>query len=364
MRICKTKGSALAVVLLVMFVLAIIGSTLLNVSLAETRQVSAHVNNIKNYYAARAGADAVASFLIKNKNYLGQFIEKTKHGPLTGELDSHDFQIYVYGTEHEFLIESTSVNPSVSNSSRVLLTMSEINLLDHAVFARDILDTGNNLTIKGNIGTNNKSVIFGHNLVQGNITLGPDASAADIDAAKAMVASGYMVTKLSVPIEYPVIKPSDFSVYLPNGTPGINTNNYTLIDGKLMATLDNITISGSGNNFIASGGGQVHLYIPGEIKVSGNAAIGTDANTKLFLYYDKSDTIVFNGTPDSNVTIYAPTATIKFNGGGSNENIIGSFICDVFQGPDSNCTLTMGNGSMQDLMVEGVAGYYRSAWSK
>lgn len=358
----KAKGSALAIVIVVMFVLAILGSAALNIALAETKQVASQVNNIKNYYAARAGADAVASTLIKNSNLLDQFIIKTKSGPITGEIDSHDFQVYVYGSEHEYVIESTSISPIGGNTTRVRLTMRELNLLDHAVFARDILDTGNNLTIKGNIGTNNKSIIFGSNKIEGNITLGPDATAADIEAAKAMVASGYMVNKLSVPVNYPPIDPSDFPVVLPPNTIDIDTSAYTLTDGKLKATLNDINIGGN-TKFKAHGGGQVHLYIPGNINVSGTAEIGTDTATQLFIYFAKPETIIFNGSPDSNVTIYAPAATIKYNGGGSS-TIFGSFICDVFQGPDSNVTLTQGSGSIQDLNIKGVAGYYRATWSK
>ena len=356
------NGSALAVVLIALFVLSIFGVVVLSIALNETKQVNAQIQTAKLYYAARAGADAVASYLIKNKDDLNTFLVKTRSGALTTTLDNRTIDVYLSGTEHKFVIESTATEPTGGKTSRVYLTIEESDLLDQAVFANDILDPGNNLTLRGNVGTNRKTINYGSNKIDGNITLGPDATAADIAAAEAMVTSGHVVTQLSVPVSLPTINASDFPNTLPDNTMNVDTGNLTLVDGKYRATLNKIDASGP-NNFLAHGGGQVHLYIRDSINASGTATIGTDSSTMLFLYYDKSDTIIFNGTPDSKVTIYAPYATIQYKGGGSSTTI-GSFICDTFLGPSSNCTLIQGPGTMEDLVVNGVTGYYRSIWSK
>ncbi|KUK71914.1 MAG: Uncharacterized protein XD91_1646 [Clostridiales bacterium 38_11] len=363
MKRLNNKGGALVTVLLVFLILIILGSAVLFMSVSENRFVAVQEKSMKSYYVARSGADAIASHLIINPSDLDSFIAKTKVGPAEGSIDGRPFETYVTGYEHEFIIESIAYTLDGQEGSRVYLTMREFNLLDHAIFANQILDTGNNVTINGNIGTNSESIEFGSNLVNGNVTLGPLATPSDISDAEDNIASDFMVNQLSVPLVYPEIDPVDFPITIPSGTTDINTNDYTLDNGKLKGTLDKINISGNANTqFYAHGGGQVHIYITGSITFGGSANADTDEDTKLFLYYDKSDAINFNGGPGANVTIYAPNATINFNGGG-NEPVNGSFICDKFVGPDSNVTITQGNGTMADLIIDGVAGYHRAVWS-
>lgn len=355
------RGAALAVTIIIFFILTILGTTVLAISLSENKQVAIQENKMKSYFVARGGADAMASFLISNPAELDGIIQKTKLGPAVGEIDGRDFEIYVTGTEHEFIIESISYSPQGTEESRVYLTMKELNLLDHAIFADQIIDTGNNVTINGDIGTNRASITFGNTLINGNITLGVAATPSDVAEAESNIVPGHLVNTLTVPMVLPSINPADFPTVIENGTIDINTENYTMVDGKLKGTLSNININGN-TQFYAHGGGQVHLYISGSISASGTATIGTDSETKLYIYYDKSDTIEFNGSPDSNVTIYAPNATIEYNGGGNSE-IFGSFICNTFDGPDSNSIISKGSGDMADLNIEGVAGYHRAIWS-
>jgi len=356
------KGAALVTVIVVFAVLMILGVTVLSLSVTETKQVVYQEEKVKSFYVARSGADAMASYLIDNPDELDTVINKTKVKPATGQIDGRPFELFVTGTEEEFIIESIAYTRDGKEDERLYLTINEYDLLDHAIYAKQILDTGNNLKINGNIGTNSSSILFGSNLVNGNIVLGPNATQADIEDAQANTESDHMVIKLSKEIIFPPIKVTDFSSYLPDNITDIDTSVYGLTDGKLLASLNKIDIAG-GNTFYVHGGGQVHLYIRDSITVSGDATVSTDPNTHLFIYYEKSDTITFNGGPNSNIVVYAPNARINYNGGGNNETI-GAFICNLFDGPDSNATITKGSGSMNDLMVTGVAGYTRAIWSE
>ena len=73
-KISNQKGSVLIYVLVVTVVLSILGVTVLNIATAETKQVVFQENQIKSFYAARSGADAVASYLIENIDELNTFI--------------------------------------------------------------------------------------------------------------------------------------------------------------------------------------------------------------------------------------------------------------------------------------------------
>lgn len=356
------KGAALIVVIVVFMVMSIMGAALISRSVGENRIAVAQENQVKSYYTARSGADAMASYLIEDPSKLNDAILKTQSGPATGTIDDRTFEVYVTGTEHEFIIESIAYKDGQENA-RVYLTITEFDLMGHAIFANQILDTGNNVTVTGNIGTNQPSILFGNNDVIGNVTLGPGATPSDIENAENNITSGHYVSQLSTPIIFPPVDPSDFPVWLPSGTININTSG-NLVDGKMTRALNRIDISGS-TEFYVHGGGQVHLYISELINVSGTASIGTDADTELLLYYDNNDTITFNGTPNSKISIYAPDARINYNGGGTGETIVGSFVCDTFDGPDSNCTISQNTAfSMDDLLVDGVAGYTRTVWSK
>lgn len=359
------NGSALVFVLIVLLVMSILGASVLSLSVSENRQAVLQESAMRGYYSARAGADAMASHLISNPNELDNLIEKSKVGPTTGSIDGRDFEVYVTGTEHEFIIESISYNPDGLEASRTYLTMKEVNLLDHAIFADEIINVGNNALINGNIGTNSNHINFGHNKINGNITIGAGSTTEDIETAKTGMVDGFVVNELASPLIIPIPDPDKFPVVIHDGTTNINTNDYSdeLDDGRLYAIINNINISGN-SEFIAQGGGQVHLFVEGSITASGNSTIRTDGDTELFLYSDTNGTITFNGGPtQSNITIYAPNSTIAFNGGGSNPNVKGSFISKKFSGPSSNVIITQGTGSMEDLNLSEVAGYYRAVWS-
>jgi len=57
----KTKGSALIVVIMVMAVMTILGTSMLNISLSETKQASNEDKRIQAHYLARSGAEATLS---------------------------------------------------------------------------------------------------------------------------------------------------------------------------------------------------------------------------------------------------------------------------------------------------------------
>lgn len=358
----KKHGMALVSVIITMVVFMILGTAILAVTYSENKQVHIQKEMIQDYYVARSGADSVASYIIQNPLELDNIIQKTKSGPIIGDIDGIDFEVYVTGTEHEFVIESIAFDSEDFESSRVYLKVADFNLLDFAVFANESFNTGQNAAIKGNLGTNAASITFGNELIDGNVMLGPGATPADIASAEAKIESDHTVTQASTNVILPLADPNDFSEPLPNGTTNIDTTAFTLVDGKLIRSLDRIDLSGS-NIFYVHGGGSVHLFINDMIKLSGNASIETDSTTKLFLYYNNEDTITYSGTPSSNIVLYAPKATVEYNGGGSGTTY-GSIITNIFIGPNSSAaSITQTTLGAENLLISGT-GYHRSVWSK
>ncbi|SDI44237.1 DUF7305 domain-containing protein [Proteiniclasticum ruminis] len=360
----KNEGSALVFVLILLLVMSILGVSVLSLSVSENKQAVHQETKIKYYYSARAGADAMAAYLIKNPSMLSKVIEQSKKGPAIGSIDGKGFEVYVTGTEHEFIIESISYGVDGFEESKLYLTMKENNILDHAIFTKDTIDL-KKTHINGNIGTNSAAMNLGSSLINGNITLGIGASTVDIHSAEGYVSSGYVVNKLSEPIYLPDPNSDDFPTPINTGTIRINTNDYVddLVDGKLYAKIDSIDIGGN-TEFLVEGGGQVHLFVTGLIETKGTSSIITDDYTDLYIYSDTNQKISIRGaSSQSNVVVYAPNAIIEFNGGG-NGNIKASFIAREFWGPSSNYTITQSTGSMVDLNLSQSVGYYRATWSE
>jgi len=357
----NNKGAALIVTLVVLVVLSTIGAAALNIGVSDTKLVVAQQKDVQNYYVARSGADAIASYLIKNPAQFETVKTKTVSQKAKGEINGQEFAVSVTGDMREFLIESVALDEDDQEVDKIFLQMKEFNLMDFSVFADQILLVGNNFMITGNIGTNGNSITFGNRDVIGNVILGPNANSASVADAEAN-ATG-TVEKLPTQLVFPPIDEAQFTEAWPGGS------TYTVTGGqKKKFTIPQIDQSGN-TDFMITGtgaGGEVHLLIPSTqanpILTNGNPEIGTTGNAKLYIYYNGTGTMTFKGKAGSHVYVYAPRASVEYNGGGSGE-MYGSFIVKSFTGPSSTTTLAQDpNLTMEDLLLEGVAGYVRSGW--
>jgi hypothetical protein len=372
----QQKGSALALVIIIFAVLSVLGASVLFVSVNDTRQVMRQQQKIQSFYVARAGADAFASKVIQNPNAFADMRVKTETAPATGQIAGQDFQVKVTGNISQFIIESAAIRDG-QEDAKLYLLMNEFNLLDFSIFADQILTTGNNLDIQGNIGTNLNTIQYGNEKIDGTITLGPSASLSDLATAKSKTEDGLDAQQLTQLLSFPQVAPDDFGDDEPASEfePEEDIDDsgvyiYEVSDGdKDYRWVDSIDLGGN-DSLTITGGGELHLFLSDEtiskpIAISGNANIGTDDNSKLFIYYNGNKTIQFNGQADSHVYFYAPAATITLLGGGSG-NLYGSFICKTFNGPSSTVDLIQDeNMTMDNLLLpeDTVVGYNRTAWS-
>jgi len=74
----EERGAALVVVLIAFVVVSILGFALLNISGAETRFAEHQKDKTQAYYIAHSGADAVATYIIKNPDGLSDSAHKAK----------------------------------------------------------------------------------------------------------------------------------------------------------------------------------------------------------------------------------------------------------------------------------------------
>lgn len=342
----KSKGYALMIVIIVIViaVMLILGTALLNISLSENKQVIYQQKSNQAYYMARSGADAIASYIIKNPSEAQNIINKTSSSPGTGTIGANSFQVQAMNgaSAGDVLIKSTGIVNGVSNA-HVSLTLKRIisasSLLDYSVFTSSDLTTPKNIT--GNVGSNSGKVVVSSSY-SGNVTLGPNATTTYTGS----------VTHITDLVAFPPINDSLFNEqYDGNSTINLTSgvNRYMWVND-----LNGLTVNGNA---------ELHLLVKNSFQLKGNSSVVSKGSAKIFIYYEKSDTIDFKGTPSFNGVIYAPNATVDCSGGG-NGTFNGSIIAFSFKGGTSNASSFVYDSTLNvsDLVVNGAQTYSRISW--
>jgi len=358
----NNKGIALVGVIMVIVVLAILGTAILQVSLAETKFVVKNHENTQAYYAARAGADAMASYIISNPDEVQNLISKTALNPGTGTISGNPFQVRVLNVaSNKVQINSTGSVVNGTSSVNVSLTLQKVvnPVFNNAFFSNAAPAIGNNCTVIGDMGTNGSSISYGKKQVDGNITLGPDATAADIAAAEANSTSTDPVQKLTSLIAFPPINESNFTITLSDPSPTITLSN----GDKIYAKAANVTdLSNVHITWPTGGNAELHLLVTQDNFVIGTNIDVPDGST-LYLYYNGTNNITGNGIFGmQHLVIYAPKATFHIQGGG-NGTFRGKIIVKAATFPNSNAYF-YNDASVNTNDIVGAVTYIRETWSK
>lgn len=329
----NNKGSALITVIVVMVVLMILSMALLTVSAAEAKHAIMQENKTQAQYVARAGAEAVANALratpSMNPLLVGTVSEAVNSQGHTFTANIHSDP--VSGDPSRIRIDSSAtVN---GRSQEVSLYMSKgYPYFEHAIFGDLVLGLGGSPTpvYEGNVGTNASSSTGNVNFLHENGDSADDEFGIQLNANKDMPDIDVAAFGGATPL--PNIS-GDFLIDLNDDTtyPPDDTNDAG--DPIVYATVDSIDIVGNGTIQV-QGPGELHLLINNTFEIGGTAGVVTsdtpenpDPDTLVYLYYAGTNTLIFNGTPSFYGFIYAPDATISWNGGG-NGALYGSIVAE------------------------------------
>lgn len=359
----KKKGAALAMVLIVFAVLSILGSSILYISLSETKQVIHQEKRMKEYYAAYSGADAMASHIIAHPEDADEIIEKTALNPGTGTIEGADFKVKVSNglSDDEIIIESTGIIKGVS-PQKITLTLKKkpSNIFNNAIFADEELNIDQKVVVYGDVGTNASSVTIGSGGVYGDLLLGPDADETSFVNYKGKVNGE--VTKQDTKTIIPKIDEDKFTEQYANIE---KEESFTIEKGKKRyIEVDKIKLNGK--SIKVNGGGQLHLLVTNSFELGGSGDIVCNDGSKVFIYYKGTKEVVLHGTPSAKgIVIFAPDAAITWKGGG-NGKFFGSMIGKSFNGPNSKePTITQDKElKIEDLLVTGGESYIRTKWGQ
>jgi len=299
----NNKGSTLVMLLIAMVVLVVLGTSLLNVSLAEANQAVRQENNTKAHYVARSGAEIVANAILEDQLILSDYT-------YTGTINGNNYKVFVENVHDNKVFKLHALGTSNNRTEDVFLTIAKGDtFFEHAIFGDEVLGLGgsHNTTVKGgNVATNAVT----HT---GNITFIPSDNEVkheegfDLDPiATDFYEDNENVTYISeIDNNTEDIILSDLPSYEDNENG----------DPKVLIYTDNFTLTGN-SSLKVIGPGELHLLVKESFTMSGNPYFGSDTpNTKIYLDYNGTSDLTFNGHLNIDGYVYAPNSTININGG-------------------------------------------------
>lgn len=310
-KISNESGSALAMTLIVMLVLMILGTALLNMSLAENKFAIKNEDKLQAYYIARSGAQSVAEYLVKGDN-AALVLNKTSDVETLISGGQYQVSVSYPITGNTKIVDVTSVGTykGVTQTSIIRLEETKVGLgmFEHTLFAYDGIgmssgNSVNNVAIVGSISSNGPIAV---NSSSGGYTVDgsyPNQNYPFVPINKpATTAIGAITSSVTFA--------AGSNVHIE--TPYLNMNNS-----------DTITVTGTG---------AVNLYITGlngsnkkNSTIKGSITIGANAQLNIFLMNDT--TIDLSGSPEitGKIFMYAPYGTVEL-GSATNLSLRGIII--------------------------------------
>ena len=322
------SGSVLALTLVIMLVLMILGTALLNMSLAENKFAIKQEDKMQAYYIARSGAQAVAEYMVLDnhgdaKNMVGTSATNNSVGG--GSFTVSVTQDPVNASIINVVSTGNFKNTTQSAKLNVYKTSAGVGgLYNYAIVAKNNITSTNNAgsgtTINGGIATVNGTI----NL-SGHVTYGTATPNALIMLPEVELLPVYNQQFMS-PIDSDISLPA--SGQIPMSTvDGINVYNYyaTGLD------LKNETLSIVDTTGVTPTNGKpnvvVHIYVEGDINIETNALFDVDEHAMLYIYVKGTYSVKLSGNgAQNNVFIYAPDCDIVWNNAQPSGIIFGGLV--------------------------------------
>lgn len=359
------RGSALAITLIVIAVLSILGVALLNIALAESKFTKHEENRLKAYYIARAGAEAVATY-IADKNNPKATIEAlvAKDAAQTSFGGGHfevDFPIDLF---YAPTIRSKGTYGGVSQT--VTLPMKKKFYFDAALIITGDLSGDaiqNNHLVYGKVNIHNSKYAALKDQI--NLQTGePQSTDINPEHPANPGLPDYSTPPGTWTITHgTTVTASDAHNKKSYNTIEINNNSHVTFDTsggdiKVFTKYFNVY-----NNAIvtASGGNTLHIYV--ETKIDFKQLLTTVGNTKVVFYLLDGCTAEFQtGNTGFNGAIVGPGATVDMK----STTVNGPVMAGCLKiGSDTNIKFdaNSGNGNLypEDLGMSSL-GYSRGNW--
>lgn len=363
------KGAALPLVLIILFVLTLLGTTIFMFNMAETRQVARDEDRLKAHYIARSGAHAVAAYLIDNPE-VASHLASTDESMINDYFEDGEFEVLVsrVNTDEgfEYYIKSTAwvgdlkqtitvtvrdqgvITPLIANHLDINSNSAEI--LGGDVYYVDIEEIkfpaividGEIIQLKIDFDPvvlpceDDQTVFF-----DDGCPVSPDVNYDTKERLDVNKSSKYKLIEMSSDIHLERVIGSNGELHGDNlllKADKINLSNNNIdvtLDDNIIAIVVDELVGTSSSEFIIRGSGHFVLYVhkfdaPKEIKP---VVESDDVSVNIFVYDKDGEpgSADFSGNSYCFGTIYAPGATVDYSGGG-NRQLDGWIVADKFIG--------------------------------
>jgi hypothetical protein len=303
----EESGAALVMTLIVMLVLTILGTALLNISLAENKFAKRNEDKLQAYYIARSGAHAVAEYIAKDnsgdaENMFGFTSVKNITHFINGEVQVTVLEDAI--NDDILHISSQGIFNGISQTAKIRFHKTG-GLFDFAVIAQDDVVTGNNTTINGDLLSIDGTIKRGNGTPYTTETdlILPGIEEPD-EYSRTLALHNLFKTDVTIPLVHPndtyiENKPGIYDYYFKTGSIDLKQSKLVVKD------ITGLTPNGTKPNLV------VHLYVEGDITVDTQSYFDVDPNALLFIYVIGERTIEFSGAGiPSRVYLYAPESDI------------------------------------------------------
>lgn len=336
------KGSSLVMLLLIMAILSILGMAILQMSINDNKFSIKEHEYQQTYYIARAGAEATAEYLTKNRlsnSQLNELISKD-----TDDVINKNQTNFAGGSFRVSLLTNSSNNIFIQSigsykghERTVKLGLKKMSLFESAVVVMDkiVIENPSNNRIYGDIATLNNpetSIVdkHGNSLSESMLNTVLDdtydyyqTSGLYPPAIKPMLplTTGNKANLIGGTIynnsgdDFANTEIGDLNLGSSDLTINLNSSDMSLIFDKLKANNSTLKVKGDG---------ILKLYVNEIDDFKGDIIIGDDAKVVLIVY-SNGDINLKTGSSVSNLYIYAPTAEVSLK---ANYLVVGSIIAE------------------------------------
>lgn len=374
-KINESKGSALVMVISMMFIVTIIIFALVSMVISEFKLVNSEEDSQQAYYLARSGAAATADWIEKQDfqtvldTFGGDNGQTTNWQPLEEDRPG-EFKVKVQIYEEDanrLTIESQGRFDGKERTVKLTMVPDAVSfnsILDTAIFSEGKIEVGNNSEIYGtlgsNLGTENPFDIAKNSTFEGDLLLSADMEQGLIDQVDDMLVGEHEAVQMESNREYPMpvfpvfpeinnedknykgeleVKNND-SITIGYHNEPLRYSKITLKDTLTINTGDSVDdimeirvgeLDIKNNKIILEGKGTLNLYVDESINSNGHGAINYYSDVeekknnldKLMIYYAGSSEISLSGNEQIVGHFYSKTADIKLSGSG---NIFGHIV--------------------------------------
>lgn len=334
------RGSAFVLVLILMMVMTILGTSLLATGFASTKTTIHQENSMKAYFLAESGARTLAEHIVNTpginiENILSsQYTEPINIGGGTVTLD-------VQEVDSDLVITSNSVVNGVSNHATVILEKSTGNIFDYTILSLGEISISNHVTVIGDVATNAGPE---------DVDTSPQASPQEIDI---IMDSGIALPAIEIPASYNQVFNSPVT-----GGETIAVSGETqvhLSEGVSLSNKKNLTVTGSGT---------LHLYVSKGWSSANDTQLNVVDTVKLYMYVIDNSNIYIRSNKFTG-TIYAPNSSVTFHNASGmaigGRNFLGSIIAKEVH-LDGNHTTIVHDASSDPSNIKVKKSYEIKGW--